>query len=71
MEPYEDRTAFYTEMEMLNNSLSIQEFQTKAQGRTVVIGIGYGAPGVIRTPDLLVRSQTLYPTELRAQHLRV
>src|SRR5690242_10959147 len=25
------------------------------------------APGVIRTPDLLVRSQTLYPTELRAQ----
>ncbi len=25
-----------------------------------------GAPGVIRTPDLLVRSQTLYPTELRA-----
>jgi hypothetical protein len=26
-----------------------------------------GAPGVIRTPDLLVRSQTLYPTELRAQ----
>ena len=27
-----------------------------------------GAPGVIRTPDLLVRSQTLYPTELRAQY---
>ena len=26
----------------------------------------YGAPGGIRTPDLLVRSQTLYPTELRA-----
>jgi hypothetical protein len=26
----------------------------------------YGAPEVIRTPDLLVRSQTLYPTELRA-----
>ena len=25
-----------------------------------------GAPGVIRTRDLLVRSQTLYPTELRA-----
>ena len=25
-----------------------------------------GAPGGIRTPDLLVRSQTLYPTELRA-----
>ena len=27
----------------------------------------FGAPGEIRTPDLLVRSQTLYPTELRAQ----
>jgi hypothetical protein len=25
-----------------------------------------GAPGVIRTHDLLVRSQTLYPAELRA-----
>ena len=25
-----------------------------------------GAPGEIRTPDLLVRSQALYPTELRA-----
>ena len=25
-----------------------------------------GARGEIRTPDLLVRSQTLYPTELRA-----
>ena len=27
----------------------------------------YGALGGIRTPDLLVRSQTLYPAELRAQ----
>ena len=26
-----------------------------------------GGPGEIRTPDLLVRSQTLYPTELRAR----
>src|SRR5215208_967480 len=26
-----------------------------------------GAPGEIRTPDLLIRSQTLYPAELRAQ----
>ncbi len=24
-------------------------------------------PGRIRTPDLLIRSQTLYPAELRAQ----
>jgi hypothetical protein len=27
----------------------------------------YGAPGEIRTPDLLVRSQALYPTELRVR----
>jgi hypothetical protein len=27
-----------------------------------------GAPGEIRTPDPLVRSQMLYPTELRARH---
>jgi hypothetical protein len=26
-----------------------------------------GAPGEIRTPDRLVRSQVLYPTELRAR----
>ena len=30
---------------------------------------GSGARGEIRTPDLLVRSQTLYPTELRAHAL--
>lgn len=29
----------------------------------------FGTPEGIRTPDLLVRSQTLYPTELRA-HIR-
>jgi hypothetical protein len=29
-----------------------------------------GAPGEIRTPDLLVRSQALYPTELRARRGR-
>jgi hypothetical protein len=28
---------------------------------------GIGAPGESRTPDLLVRSQTLYPAELRAR----
>ncbi len=27
-----------------------------------------GAPGEIRTPDHLVRSQILYPAELRAQN---
>jgi hypothetical protein len=28
----------------------------------------YGAPGEIRTPDHLVRSQVLYPAELRARN---
>ncbi len=27
-----------------------------------------GAPGESRTPNLLIRSQTLYPIELQAQH---
>ena len=33
----------------------------------------FGAPGAIRTPDPLVRSQVLYPAELRAhaQHYTV
>ena len=30
----------------------------------------YGAPGEIRTPDHLVRSQVLYPAELRARITR-
>jgi hypothetical protein len=30
-----------------------------------------GAPGGTRTPDLLVRSQTLYPTELRARSKQI
>ncbi len=30
-----------------------------------------GAPGEIRTPDLLVRSQTLYPAELRARNKKI
>ena len=38
--------------------------------RTYTKNIRSGAPGEIRTPDLLVRSQTLYPAELRARFLR-
>ena len=34
---------------------------------TASVAFLFGAPGEIRTPDLLVRSQTLYPTELRAR----
>ena len=33
---------------------------------TIVFIEKNGAPGEIRTPGLLVRSQTLYPAELRA-----
>src|SRR5580700_1414917 len=32
---------------------------------------GYGAPGEIRTPDLLLRRQPLYPAELRARSFRI
>ena len=31
----------------------------------------FGAPGEIRTPDLMVRSHALYPTELRALNLGI
>ena len=35
----------------------------------VVSACFYGAPGEIRTPDLVVPSHALYPTELRARVL--
>ena len=41
----------------------------RANLEVVIRTIG-GAPGQIRTADLLVRSQTLYPTELWAQWSR-
>ena len=43
--------------------------QTKKTGRRKSGILFFGAPGGIRTPDLLIRSQTLYPTELRARVL--
>ena len=39
--------------------------QKKAKSLMVIQS---GTPGGIRTPDLLVRSQTLYPAELRAHN---
>ena len=36
-------------------------------GALAVTLSAHGAPGESRTPDLLVRSQTLYPAELRAR----
>ncbi len=44
---------------------SIQLSYGRQLHKLVVLTV-YGAPGEIRTPDRLVRSQVLYPTELRA-----
>jgi hypothetical protein len=38
--------------------------------RLFIFFIFYGAPEKIRTPNLLIRSQMLYPIELRAHALR-
>jgi hypothetical protein len=35
--------------------------------KSLILIVMFGAPGEIRTPDPLVRSQILYPTELRAR----
>ena len=40
---------------------------TNDTARNNTISDQLGAPGAIRTPDPLVRSQVLYPTELRAR----
>lgn len=42
---------------------------TKENPATFVTGFSFGAPEETRTPDLLIRSQTLYPAELPA-HMR-
>jgi hypothetical protein len=42
-------------------------FFTRGKQREFYATYQYGAPEEIRTPDLLVRSQILYPTELRAR----
>ena len=39
----------------------------KTKGHPKVAFVLYGAPEEIRTPDPLVRSQVLYPAELRAR----
>lgn len=42
-------------------------FLNRAVARNLILLKNSGAPGEIRTPDHLVRSQILYPAELRAQ----
>ena len=46
-----------------SNSLQIKKSPNLSFGDF----LSYGTPGEIRTPDPLVRSQVLYPTELRVQ----
>lgn len=45
--------------------------QTMCTAKLCYFPIIYGAPEGIRTPDLLVRSQTLYPAELRSHNRTV
>jgi integrase len=51
-----------------SGSKTVAAVKTADSATAQVIEI-VGAPGEIRTPDLLVRSQALYPTELRAHRL--
>jgi hypothetical protein len=46
----------------LRLGLSVFGLRAKISGEA-----SYGAPGGARTPDLLIRSQSLYPAELRAR----
>ncbi len=48
------------------SGVRISADQKQGQKSGTWAGNAIGAPGEIRTPDLLVRSQALYPTELRA-----
>ena len=56
-----------TKLPLLSNKLS--DFGTIGQllAQGCCKSLKNGAPGEIRTPDRLVRSQVLYPTELRAR----
>ena len=54
----------FVELEL--SSSSGRAIQKKAPTGDLLL---YGAPGEIRTPDHLVRSQVLYPAELRAHRL--
>ncbi len=57
---------------ILSNSADHNVGSSNVSGRLkqkahLSVGFSYGAPGEIRTPDHLVRSQVLYPAELRAR----
>ena len=50
--------------ELMSSNQVSQDFQTKKG--SLWLPFLFGTPGEIRTPDQLVRSQLLYPAELRA-----
>src|SRR6267143_6833003 len=49
--------------------LSEKKVEREGIGVRMTINKGDGAPGETRTPDPLLRRQTLYPPELRARRL--
>src|SRR5437879_9101345 len=51
-----------------SDSQPVQEVRHLGNRRAMGSPLEFGAPGETRTPDLLVRSQPLYPTELRARY---
>lgn len=56
------------------SSIAVQENKKVIQNidiSTIVWLLLYGAPGGIRTPDLPVRSRTLYPTKLLVHTLQL
>src|SRR6202158_83360 len=55
----------------LSRYLSRAHLRPSGLGELYVLLVFCGAPGMTRTCDLLVRSQTLYPTELRAGAVRL
>src|ERR1039458_9109741 len=54
---------------LLIRRLQLRLVKSHLSDNTLIYNGNYGAPGGIRTPDPLVRSQVLYPTELRARCL--
>src|ERR1700747_440784 len=46
------------------------EMRRRSAGKPIIEIVENGAPGRIRTSDLVLRRHTLYPSELRARRLR-
>src|SRR5712671_5751263 len=59
------RRSFPSRLSVLSLKI-VSQLQSRGRAKRLMEQEKSGAPGGTRTPDLLVRSQTLYPTELRA-----